>query len=285
MRRQSARSLVGSELGGIVAPVALVRQKLYALGGTIPLDGRVSWVPHVARGYQPISCYLLLEDQHALLIDTGLPIHLTQIARQLDSFAAEGRDLSIYLTRAEMDCVGNVASLTNAFTVKSVWTGGAYNPFDGFDQLTANSRGEHDEPVIRLLPGESIHIGLNRRLEVLLPPLRMLTSYWAYDTGTSTLFTSDVFGYGATEFSDYEVIRNSGQDHSDLSSVRAYLEAKYWWLPVVDSLRLVRELDVIFSTRKVARIAPTHGFVLEGDDLVAKHYHLLRQLLTKSPNT
>jgi flavorubredoxin len=260
-------------------PRALVEGKLYALGGTVELDGRVSWVPRTASGYQPVNCYLLVEGERALLIDSGLPVHLAQITSQLEQLIGDDTIFSVYVTRAEMDCVGNVAALTATFDTEAVLTGGVYNPFDGFDQITAESRGEGDQPVLRILPGEAVELGRERQVEVLRPPLRMLTSFWAYDSATCTLFTSDVFGYGSAAAREYRPVIRAREDRSTAATVREETQAKYWWLPVVDRASLIEGLDEIFAAREIRRIAPTHGFVLEGAELVARHYALLREVL------
>jgi flavorubredoxin len=259
---------------------SLVDAELYALGSMVALDGRISWVPAGARGYQPVNCYLLRGSEKSVLVDSGIPLHYPLIAAQLRELVGN-EQFVMYLTRMEMDCVGNVSRVSEEFNCAAVYTGGTYNPFDGFDQITSRSRGSHGEPVVRLLPGESLDLGSGRRLEVLRPPLRMLTSYWAYDSGTRTLFTSDAFGYGAAPAGEYDVIRRADRDDSDFDSVAAAIQAKYWWLPVVDRSSIIEGLDRVFAEYPIERLAATHGFVLNGGDLVEKHYQLLRAVLTK----
>ena len=67
------------------SPVSIVPGRLYALGGTVALDGRISWFPPDATGSAPTSCYLLLDGGSALLIDTGLPVHRDVLIAQLGS--------------------------------------------------------------------------------------------------------------------------------------------------------------------------------------------------------
>src|SRR3954447_6772610 len=81
-RRSTEPSRVRSSVSHDL-PITLVASRLYGLGGMAALDGRVSWAPQNARGYQPVNCYLLVEAERALLIDTGLPVHLSQVTEQL----------------------------------------------------------------------------------------------------------------------------------------------------------------------------------------------------------
>ena len=49
--------------------------KAYALQNVLPLDGRISAYPGSARGFAPSNCYLLYEDDGAILLDTGYNGH------------------------------------------------------------------------------------------------------------------------------------------------------------------------------------------------------------------
>jgi len=262
-------------------PLEVVTNRLYALGGMLELDGRISWVPFAARGFQPVNCFLLVEDRNALLVDTGLPIHGEAIVKQLQSRLPKDAHLSIFLTRPELDCLGNLGIICERFEVKTVFSGGYNNPFDSFDQVSSMAMpSESPWPnVERILPGQAIALSTVRRLDVLTAPLRMLTSFWAYDTGTATLFTSDIFGCPAKETARYQPVVSVADDTTTMESLREYSQARFWWLPRVTSTVPAANLEAIFSERDIAVVAPTHGGVVLGRELVSKHFQLFHQML------
>lgn len=258
----------------------LVPGSLFVLGSTIELDGRVSWAPAEARGYQRVNCYLLLEGDDALLVDTGVPVHQRIVIEQLRSLLPERARLSIFLTRPELDAVGNVAAIARQLQVEHLHTGGVVNPFDSMDEIAATTR-----PPLRRLDmigmerteqGASILIGDDRKLEVLTAPLRMVTCFWAFDTRTGTLFSADTFGHHVL---DDPFASPLDDDSTTLESLTASTKARYWWLDGsnVDVLRA--RVDDVFNAREVRRIAPTHGNVIDGPERVAEHRRLFDALL------
>src|SRR5262249_10263124 len=58
-----------------VTVTCLTEGRLYAVSGTVPAPNAASWIPRHLRGHVPVSCYLLVDRGHGLLIDTGLPMH------------------------------------------------------------------------------------------------------------------------------------------------------------------------------------------------------------------
>ena len=249
--------------------VELVPGKLYALGGSFELQGRTSWLPPDARGTHRCSCYLLLEDSEALLIDTGPAVFRELILSQLRSLLPSGSELSIFLSRAELETTGNLTHIASAIPVKAVHTGGVPNVADGFNLITLAQGYVSELPIRRTLIGTSLPLGLERRLEVFAPALRMLSAYWVYDTGTQTLFPSDAFGYTI--------------DSPVLGSDEAWrnLTSRYWWLPGAHTEKLVEDLRAIFESRPIEIIAPVHGCILRGRELVRTHYELMQELLDR----
>ncbi|MEJ0012101.1 MAG: hypothetical protein WDM94_05605 [Bauldia sp.] len=264
-------------------PVELIPRRLYAIGGMVPLDGKVSWVPAAARGFQPMNSYLLLEDRYALLIDTGLPYHEAQVLDQLGQVLPQGYDLSIYLTRYEMDCVGNVGPIAMKFGISHLYTGGVFNPFDGFDQISSigEDRGAVEDRVSRVKAGNVLEIGKNgRTLEVITAPFKMLTAYWGYDAATETMFTSDMFGQHIWPEEAYHPVATEADDKSTAESVADAVRARYWWLDHINPAVLLERFEALVAQYKISRIAPTHGSVVSGPVLVQRHIQFIRQLLT-----
>ena len=79
-------------------------------------------------------------------------------------------------------------------------------------------------------------------LEIFAPALRILPSYWGYDPETGTTFTSDSFTHATLDDpSAPPVIADRRSDTVTDTTVRAYLEAAFWWLPLADSKSLIAE--------------------------------------------
>ena len=75
--------------------VELSEGKAYVLHNTFPLDGRISAYPISARGHSVSNCYLLKEDEGALLLDTGYAVHEAEILAQLASILDPETPLSL----------------------------------------------------------------------------------------------------------------------------------------------------------------------------------------------
>ena len=244
-------------------PLELVPQSIHALGGDLEIDGRTSWVSSDARGRQRNSCYLLHGDDETILIDTGPAVLRDVVLTQLRLALPAGVRLSIFLSRAEYETTGNLAAIAAAIPIRRVYTGGSYNPFDGFDLVA----GSH----VRIASGDSIPLGHGRQLEIITAPLRMLTTYWAYDTESHALFPSDCFGYTI--------------DSPEITLEQAWsnLISRYWWLPGASTTEISGRLAEVFGPRDVNIVAPVHGCILVGRPTVDSHRQLLSRMLANAP--
>src|SRR5690606_5934553 len=97
-------------------PIELLEGRLYALANGYSLDGRCSWHPSQVRGTAPMNCYLLVEGERALLIDTGLTVHEQAVVEQIESCLPEGCELEILAMRlGEFDSVCNIFPIVERF--------------------------------------------------------------------------------------------------------------------------------------------------------------------------
>jgi flavorubredoxin len=253
--------------------------RLYRIGGIVRLDGTVTWGP--ADGtYQPVSGYLILNADGALLVDTGVKAHEQLIRDQLRSVLSPGSRLSIFLTRAEYDCFGALTAVSADYKVEQIYTGGTQNPFDAFEEVTGFAeKWDQRLQLGRQAVGHSQVLD-HGRLEVLTPALRVLATFWGYHPTTKTLFTSDVFGHTSMpQETSRGLIGEDSVDTATVDSVRDHLLTRFFWLADANTSTMQQNLRAIFEQHDIEVIAPTHGCALVGKKVVRRHYDLLQEVL------
>ncbi|MFE3175228.1 MBL fold metallo-hydrolase [Amycolatopsis sp. NPDC059090] len=232
---------------------ALREGRVFRLGGSVPLDGRVSWAPAGVRGTQPLNCYLIRSAAGAVLIDTGVRAHAARIVAQLREVLPANTPLAVVLTRTEMDCCLNLPEIEAAFPVTAVhYTGGITVPV--VDAARERITVEEGRPLeLEPIPGVPLRIHA--------PRLRLLPTLWPYDPVSQTLFTSDAFCHNRTE----------ADEAPDPAAVAAQLRVKFSWLDHADTAPVSDDLRAVFAAEPVETIAPGHGFPLLGKETVAAH--------------
>lgn len=241
------------------------------------MDGRLSWVPASWQGpdsrlSESLNTYVLIEGDRAMLIDSGVTVHREQIIAQLEGLLGD-RTLEVFLTRFEPDCLVNLPHIVRKFGVNEVHGGGVSNPFDFFDDLSTSEQLRADAGVTlhRRLPGDDVKVGAGgRTLSLVATTIRLLTTFWAYDSGTRTLFTSDAFGHVAVPEGG-RLLVDEEHDPTTFETVRDHLFTKFDWLLGAETEPLRADLKKVFDTYDVERIAPTHGGQIVGRETVAKH--------------
>lgn len=263
-------------------PIALVPGRLWLLGGSIALDGRISWVPAEARGWQPINTYVLIEDGGVLIVDPGIYAQHDLVGAQLERIVPRGAPVSIYLTRAEPDVSGNLGEVSARYKVAHLYCGGGPNPFDAFEavgDIDQQNRGTRVQ-MERMPPGYAVPVGGERGIEVMRPIIRLLATYWGYDKATRTLFTSDSFGHNIQASPDEpRILRESNAHRLDVAEVKAHLLAKFTWLAHARTRSILNNLRELRKDRVVERIAPGRGRVIEGEGRVRQELDAMEQVL------
>jgi hypothetical protein len=270
---------------------ALAEDKLFVLSNTYALDGRVTSHPVDARGYAPMQCYLLKEDDQALLVGTGLTIHQQQVLDQLDELVGSSR-LSIMPLGFDFTGLCNARPIADHFGLEYVYQSPLVDipptwlnfrpefPADESDKLRASE-------AYLMKTGEPISLRLDgsRNLQLLVPALRLLPNQWLYDESTKTLFTVDVFTWVWRQDDEGPWVISEGDD--DPTTVEtlqhALIDNRYWWLKGADTTRLRRALADVFDRYDVVNIAPEYGCALKGRDVVNRHFQLLDDLLASAP--
>ena len=267
-------------------PVELVSNKLYGLGGLAPIDDGFSWIPKNVTGYEPVNAFLLLEDDAALLVDTGVPLHKEIVKNQLDEFIGSERELQVFLTRFEPDCLANLPTLTANFNFHTINGGGVLNPFDFFDDISSAEqvKSDYSLELIRKKPGDIVQMNADRKLELVVTPIRLLTTFWAYDATTKAMFTSDSFGHVQIQDPSQPAVLDAENDTTTFEQVRDHLLTKFDWLLGAETEPLIADVEKIFATYDVEILAPTHGAAIRGKETVARHVEMFLRVLSEIKN-
>jgi flavorubredoxin len=264
--------------------VELAGGQLYALGDTEKLDGRMSWMPSDVRGWQPVSCYLIKSADAAVMVDTGVAKHSEVIAKQLHVLV-NGLPVHVFFTRAESDAVGGLQTAANTVSVVGVHAGGKHNPFDSFDGTTdSDASATRQVPAVsRIVPGRSLVISPTLEIFIEHPLLRLLATYWVYHAPTKALFTSDSFGTTVVSGSQIRVIDKLGDDGVlDVDEAQRRVLEKFSYLRGAQGLTSIqRDLERIFTEHDIEIVAPAHGPVLAGREVVAGYYQLTQDVLSR----
>lgn len=270
-----------------IPPLEVIPGQLYALGGVVEVDGRLSWMPPKARGYQGLNCFLMVEPGTSMIVDTGAEIHQDLLIDQLERVLPEETNLVAFLTRAERDCVGNLTALGLRFGMSKAYTGGIENLFDAFDQVGHEQvAGGGPRPqggsgrVNTIRVKRSVEFAPGRGVELITPMLRLLRTFWAYDATCKTLFTSDAFGHTMVADPQDPRLIDHPKAGLDADLLRDALTSKFEWVVGADGLEDVQaDLSRIFEDNEVEVVAPVHGSVLRGSDVVRAHYQCLQDVL------
>ncbi|MEE8297651.1 MAG: hypothetical protein V3R26_07470 [Hyphomicrobium sp.] len=265
---------------------SLAEGKLYALQNAYELDGRVSSYPASARGFTAANCYLLKQDDGALLLDTGYAAHEAAILEQLGVLLDAELPLHLFPLRInEFMSVCNAMPIAERFNVVA-----CYAPFPDVEcWLDFNWDGRDGDraaplSVATALLGseQQLQVGSAgaRPIEAFSAPIRLINTSWIYDGTTRTLFTSDMFTHNWRDNPDGPWIIAGNDDAATVDFVRSFLlNTRYWWLEgaAIDTLR--RKVSDVFERYDIETIAPGYGCIVQGRDLVAREFSVLDEVL------
>jgi hypothetical protein len=270
------------------AVLELAKHALYAIASPYELDGRVSSHPVSARGWSTMLCYVFLEDDGAVLLNTGYSVHEEALVRHLADLVGD-RDLSLLIARVEFPSMCNARPIADRLRVSTVWQrvvsdaasflsfrpefSGVHNPLSGVDTrlMTGN----------QVVP-EGARSG--RKLDVFSPQLRLLPCSWVYDEAMQTLFSGDLFGWVSRSSPEGPwVVDDAGDDPTTHELVADHLlRNRYWWAAGANTEPLRRGLADLFDRFVVTTIAPDNGCVLQGAGVVAQQLSLLDAVLEEA---
>ncbi len=279
---------MGNHEGMSVSSITeLAPGKVYALHNTFELDGQISAYPQSARGFAPANCYLLIDDDAAMLLDTGYTVHEGAILEQLDSLLDRQMPLSIFPLRInEFMSVCNTMAIAKRFNVVECYS----NVPDIEDWVEFETlRGEERNPILKttlLARGDhcQVSLGPNRTIEVLTAPIRLISTRWIYDEASKILFSSDMFSHiwNHIEDSPWQIGDNEEDNVTDFPFVRSFLlNTRYWWIEGANTAPVRQAVADVFERFEIETIAPGYGTVLRGRRHVERQFGVLDEVLDK----
>lgn len=248
------------------------------LGGSVPLDARISWYDEPPGRYLPFNTYLLTEGNQSLLLEAGVPAVFPPLERQLRALTGgTAGPTRLAVTRNEPDCVASVPALVARFGVETVHSPGLINTLQFFAADDAE-RDEHSfaerTATLQMLdfgvacqparPGEEVAVGGSRRLSVIAAPLRVLPTVWFHDDATGTLFCSDSFADETAATFDQRVLDDVAPRAVLVDRFLRSFPLKFDWLERSDLSAVIADVEGIFATYEIRRLAPNRGLVIEG---------------------
>lgn len=262
--------------------VAVVTQRVRALGGTVPADGRLSWIADGVSGYAPLHCYLIESDHGYVLLDSGAPVHEALLLEQLDRYLPGDEDIVLVLSRiVEFDSFGNAGTIIQRYPVSHVYSQFPFSEWVYYRHVHDEAENLAEPRWIPLRGGIEVEAGAADGvvLEAIDAPVRLLATWWFYEPASRVLFTSDSFGHAIRADSTTPGCVTEADDCTSYESVREHLLAKFDWVGVADTAPLQSQLKDIFETRKIEAIAPSYGRPLVGPAVVERHYELMQRAL------
>jgi hypothetical protein len=242
---------------------------IYALGGSLPADGRLAaWIPKDVRGFIPFQCYVLRAGGQFLMLDGGLPVHRDAVRAGIRALIGDSHERRFMMTRRELDTIMNLPWIAHDFQFDTLYCGGDLSPIDFFEKMDdanidAQIKALVDTPFEFLKPGLVGNVG-SLQLEMLRGALMVLPTFWFYEATTRTLFTSDCWGFLPQERPDSPRVRTPSDDEISAERIEKFLDMKFDWLISIDNAPLANDLKAVFTSRPVDRICPNFGCVIEG---------------------
>ena len=268
--------------------------RVYALQSSFELNGRISAYPESARGYSVGNCYLLKEDDRALLLDTGYAAYEQDILDQLGSLIGPDTPLSVFPLRInEFMSVSNAVAIAKRFNVVQ-----CYSPVPDIEDWIEfeTLRGEERNPILKTtilgsLSGTGaprVELGPGRFVDVMNAPIRLINTTWIYDETTKTLFSSDMFSHlwGDREDGPWLLGGNEDDDATDFAFVRSFLlNTRYWWIEGANLSPIRKAVADVYDRFDIETIAPGYGTIVSGRRHVDKQFEVLDDILDQLDRT
>jgi len=245
-----------------MSQVARISDRIFVLTDVVEIDDRITWHIPGTRGYEPYNEYLILNDDRALLIDSGVSLHGSSILSSLKELIGS-RELIMYSTRIELECLGNHGLIINEFPNSQIVTANvvpqaALFHVSGFRSTSA--------PVTHMRMGDNLEEFGFPEIQILQAPLRMLGTSWLWESHSKTLFTTDSFNIDMLDRPDDPVFRSVSDSIPGPEFIRKTLLQKFDWLALADMEMIKSDWERLFQRVTPTAIAPIHGRVQLGQE-------------------
>lgn len=262
-----------------VSVLELVPDSLYAVGWNEPTDDRISFVRPEAGRWLPFQCYVLKDADRALIIDTGVAAHRTQIGTGLDALLAGTTKRDVLLTRYNFDTLSNLPWLTRACGIDKLYPARAaalplaaahiIGFMDTFEEATikAQLRAGSGLTPTAIPTDHGIRVG-DLAVEIVRPAVRIQATNWAYESSTKTLFCSDAWGFATAAREGGPSLIRSNDEQIDRMRIDRYFRDRFDWLSNADTTEPITAIETFLEQHRVDRLCPSMGCIVEGNDAV-----------------
>lgn len=238
-----------------------ISDNVICLSDIMPVDGRVSWLPPKARGFESYNKNLVLSSDCVLLIETGVACHGTSLVESMKDVLST-RPLVIFPTRIELDSIGNLARLYGAFPQTALVSA---NPIPANRLVHLPNGTTPAIPFTPVTPGQTLAAVGFPNVLVVDPIIRTLGTAWLFDEISGTLFTGDFFCDDLLASADMPTIRRDGQPFFAPEGLRASILQKFDWLENASTTLLAAAWDALFGRIRPKAIAGVRGRVCAGE--------------------
>lgn len=245
--------------------VEQVTDNVLVLTDVEPVDGRVSWITPRATGFEPYNEYLVLAGDNALLFEAGVAAHGPSLVHSLKQVLGSRR-LAVYPSRIELDSIGNLGRILEEIPGTIV---GCANPIEPTRLSHFRDWTTPRAPFTRFMVGSTLDSIGFPHLTVIDPAIRTLGTSWLWHTADKVLFSADFFCSDLLATKDQSVIRRDGEARIAPEGLRATILQKFDWLELASTRKLLPAWDALFGRIAPLALAPAHGRVQFGDELVA----------------
>jgi len=260
----------------------LVPNRLYRIGCVVPA-ARLSWLPSDLPGvFEPMNAFLLTDDAHCVFIDPGAPILLPALQQAIEALTPN-RQVWVNFTRNEADCIGNMGYVFGSCPQPTLLFGGAGGILEWVNDPAVSILEVRDFlgriPIVEARNGTQRDLGALRLRWLDAGFKQMLMTQWAYEASTGCLFTSDAMGYRHLERVDSPPVIETTRGLPSVDAVATEIACRMNWLRESDYPQLIDRFEQVFRDHDVRMIAPVHGCVLRGREVVAAHVRLVSRAL------
>lgn len=251
---------------------ALVPDLLYRIGSVVGAD-HLSWLPWDASGYEPLNCYLFTLPDQAIFIDTCPAIAEPAVQRALIELVGD-RQVLVFPSRNEAECVGNLGLLLGRGRDSRLLFGGGGGILEWINHPDAPPLTPDNfldvTPIDSAANGTSSEFGRLSFDWMNAPVKEMFLTQWAYERSTKTLFTSDFFGWQHLADPQASVVHTAADPSPGAQAVADEIVNRINWLPGAYCPQVLQGFSEVMSTYDIEIIAPVHGAVLSGKELVQR---------------